>query len=805
MRDDDDDVLQGLRGRLGAHQRCQSAELHEQVAGREVSKEQRIGSRVVVAALDEDRAQLATADQRREAFPQSTEPGAAFDEVGPRVSQEGHHSVAVADQKGRRRRASVRKGQSLESDANVVDVDGPRGGHAFVAQASKRVFAFVAEVRPQHAVEQMITQRVDGGRQAKHGLGADVVDDGAGQAFDVIEVGVGEGPAANLVAQDRARRAARPPQSRQHAAGVDGQVGRLSAAGEQERAEVALREPPLHPQGDDVEASGGRRCGRGLGGEQREGQEREQHEKSASCFAPLARRRWHGAKGFLLCADGAKGFLLCAVGTAQSADGLSRWYGANPIVPVLRAQHDAGMRSALAVCTVVAAACAAPPTPPPAPVWSPGVLYPAQGAVDRGLVDVRGLVHAHSVYSHDACDGAPVGENGVRDAVCADDFRRGLCQSQHDFVFLTDHSESFDTTEFPETLLFEPALGDVLVDRGGGPTANRITCDDGHDVLIMAGTEHGLMPVGLERHLEDRSLYGDVEAARGIEAAAALHEAGAVVLLAHPEDYTPEQLRVLPVDGFEMYNLHANMLLGSVFALDLVLRAVDDDPGLPHPDLMVLTLWSEDSRYLERWGKVLASGKRIVSTMGTDCHRNTFRTVLADGERADSYRRMMIAFSNHLLVKADDPSAIDDADLKEALAHGRAWGAFEMLGYPVGFDATATSGGDVFEIGDDVPVGSTIHARMPTVRDLDPQREPPRVVLRLLRAEDSAAGFTEVAQGESDLDVVADVAGAWRVEVRMLPLHLRQDLGDEDFRILDERADEGHDYVWIYANPFYVQ
>ncbi|MDP2345316.1 MAG: hypothetical protein Q8O67_30510 [Deltaproteobacteria bacterium] len=457
------------------------------------------------------------------------------------------------------------------------------------------------------------------------------------------------------------------------------------------------------------------------------------------------------------------------------------------------------------VVVAVVVACTPEPQPEAKPVWSPGVLYPAEGAVERGFVDVRGLVHAHSVFSHDACDGEPVDVNGVRDSVCAEDFRRGICQSQHDFVFLTDHGDSFDTTEFPETLLFKPDLGDVLVDRGGlgqsAATANRLLCPDGHSVLIMAGTEHGMMPVGLERHLDDRGLYGQFTPA----AAEALHDAGAVVLLAHPEDFTAAELIAMPLDGFEMYNLHANTLQGAAFALDLLLRANDGDPGVPHPDLLVLSLWTEDARYLQRWGNVLASGKKIVSTMGTDCHRNTFKTLLEDGERADSYRRMMIAFSNHLRVKTGADGVVDDAELKEALAKGRAWGAFEMLGYPLGFDVTAISGADVFEIGDEVPVGSTIHAVMPTLRDLDASKEPPRLLMRVLRADDSPEGFTEIASGDGNLDVVADAAGAYRVEVRMLPLHLRADMRDEDFRLLDEQDAAGRDYVWIYANPMYVR
>lgn len=462
----------------------------------------------------------------------------------------------------------------------------------------------------------------------------------------------------------------------------------------------------------------------------------------------------------------------------------------------------------VSVACVVVAGCPAEKTPTPqtpGPVWAPGVLYPAEGPVARGFVDVRGLVHAHSYYSHDACDDAPVDENGVRDPVCFDDFRRGLCQSQHDFVFLTDHNDSFDDTEYPDTLLFKPELGDELVDRsGGGGSANRITCDDGHTALIMAGSENGLMPVGLEHH-GDKSLYGELTQANADN----LHDAGAVVLLAHPEDYEVQQLIDMPLDGFEMYNLHRNTVLGAGFALDLLLRAGDGDPGVPHPDLLVLALWSEDPDYLTRWGQVLATGKRVVSTMGTDCHRNTFRTILEDGERADSYRRMMIAFSNHLRIQPGDDGVVDDGDLKDALRRGRVWGAFEMLGYPVGFDVSADKDGVVYELGDDVPVGATLHAKMPAVRDLDPSKEAPRLTLRVLRADadaDNDAGFVEVAAGDGDVDVVADVAGAYRVEVRMLPLHLRQDLRDEDIRILDEGpANPQGDYVWIYANPFYVK
>src|SRR5690606_21582027 len=137
-------------------------------------------------------------------------------------------------------------------------------------------------------------------------------------------------------------------------------------------------------------------------------------------------------------------------------------------------------------------------------------------------------------------------------------------------------------------------------------------------------------------------------------------------------------------------------------ALELVLRVNDEDPGLPFPDLVALLLMSEDERYLSTWGSALASGRRFVTTMGSDCHRNTFTSLLADDERVDSYRRAMSWFANHLLVRPDDDGHWDDRHLKEALREGRLYGSFDVLGFPVGFDFHAAAGDDVTEMGGEV-------------------------------------------------------------------------------------------------------
>ncbi|MBK8994179.1 MAG: hypothetical protein IPM35_00300 [Myxococcales bacterium] len=431
--------------------------------------------------------------------------------------------------------------------------------------------------------------------------------------------------------------------------------------------------------------------------------------------------------------------------------------------------------------------------------WSPGKIFttPREPSA-RGFVDRRGLIHAHSVHSHDACDGQPKDDAGAVNAPCLKDFRAGLCASRHDFVMLTDHNDSFGSTEYPESLLFDASQGDVLVERDGAPVANRLACPDGNPPLVLAGTESGFMPVGIERHVAPTTAErGAVYGAETAEAIAKLKEVGAVVLVQHTEDWTVEQLGELPLDGFEMFNLHANTIIGAGAAIGLI-ADLKEPELLPYPDLVLLPIVSEDKRYLERWGTVLASGKKRVTTMGTDCHQNTFKDILPDGERIDSYRRMMGWFSNHLLVKPDAGGSYADLELKEALRSGRLYGAFEVLGFPEGFDFHAKTGAGVTEMGDEVALGDApeLVAKLPKVKELDPSVKRPDFVVRLLRAK--SGGWDVVKETAEELAHVPSEPGAYRVEVRMKPRHLLPHLSS--YADLAEK-----DFVWIYSNAVYVK
>ena len=420
---------------------------------------------------------------------------------------------------------------------------------------------------------------------------------------------------------------------------------------------------------------------------------------------------------------------------------------------------------------------------------------------------MRGLIHAHSVYSHDACDGEPWDEQ--TDAInepCFEDFRRDMCLAAHDFIMLTDHDERFSRTEFPDVLLYRSERGDELVERNGEPVASWAACDPTDspegaydDLLVLAGTESDTMPVGLEGHVaateEARNaIYNDASS----ESVATLQAHGAVVLAQHTEDWTPEQLRDLGFDGFEMYNLHANTITGAGGVFEL-LSPTWEPEQLPHPDLVLMNIVNEDARYLDTWADVLADGNKRVTTMGTDCHQNTITTLMQDGERVDSYRRMMIWLSNHLLISPEADGSWDDRHLKEALRNGRLFGVFEVFGYPTGFDFVAFEDGQVREMGSEVSLQSDVmlEAKQPEVRDLDPDfaDEQPTIKLRLLRAQ--PGGWEQLDEVDGDLSYTVTEPGAYRVEARIQPEHLRRSLND-----FDHLADA--EYVWIYSNPVYV-
>ncbi len=421
----------------------------------------------------------------------------------------------------------------------------------------------------------------------------------------------------------------------------------------------------------------------------------------------------------------------------------------------------------------------------------------------RGRILARAILHLHSPLSHDACDGEGwVTGEGLTDAQCLEHFRDGLCRARIDVAMLSDHAPHVNEVDFRQALWIRD--GDEPLPNAETPYANRITCEGSeHRAVLTVGSENALMPLGFDRHPGDGTLDADalnaLYDADDPVAIEAFRDAGALLWMAHTESKSVDYLRSLGLDGLELYNLHADVdprirseFLGDSDAgyIALLLRFGQARYALA-PDLALMTFLSRQQASLDKWDALTSEGWRIAGSGGCDAHENAFPMPLLDGERADSYRRMMTWITNHLLVDDRSPEAAE-----EALRAGRLYVVHEVLGTPVGFDFVAQDGEATFEMGEQAPLGATLLLRRPALPEGFPSDPPPKLSLHIFRAD--AAGAEEVASGDGEsLTFTVDRPGAYRAEIRMIPHHTRPFL-----RSLADRADR--EQTWVYSNPIYV-
>jgi hypothetical protein len=413
------------------------------------------------------------------------------------------------------------------------------------------------------------------------------------------------------------------------------------------------------------------------------------------------------------------------------------------------------------------------------PAWDKGLPPATVMGAHRGLTPARGIVHLHSPYSHDACDGMPRDADGVPDEPCLQDLRAGLCATHIDFAALTDHDDTMADEDF--VTLFSMRAGDEAVMRGADQIASRLHCADGHVVTITVGGENDLMPIMLDHHVpgtvpERHATYNGTDVA----AAQAFRDAGGLLWLAHTESQPIDRIRALGPDGIEVYNLHANLdpdirrdYLGlpAAGAIEEAVEFADTQPGHPEPDLALIGFFTPNQPALDTWHALLAEGRHVPITAGTDAHENALPIMMADGERGDSYRRTMRWFGNIALVA--DPSDIDQ--IQAALAAGRNFTVFELFGTPEGFDVHAGA----VELGGTVAAtdGATLTVDVPTVRGLDPSLPAPTITAKIVRIPPGGAPAI-VAEGPTQLALPLDAPGAYRVEVDIIPAHLGPYLAD---------------------------
>lgn len=412
----------------------------------------------------------------------------------------------------------------------------------------------------------------------------------------------------------------------------------------------------------------------------------------------------------------------------------------------------------------------------------------------------RGLIHMHSVHSHDACDGDPK-PNGEPNLPCLQDLREAVCSSKLDFMLLTDHPVSFMEVDFTEATLHHSESGDQLIyDSTGRVVGNRLKCSDSHEVLIAPGTESALMPVMFRRRPEDQTWHGT----RAPESVRGLREAGAIVLHAHTEQRSFEELWPLGLDGFEIYNLHANVnprseqLREVLPDLTTVLSAGVEGP---HPDLSLLAILRANRWALSIWDQFIPH-TRALGFAGSDIHQNLpprlFQTY--DGERLDSYRRLTRWFANYVLLEERSLEG-----LREALLAGRLYSVFHLLGEPEGIDFYVTDQSNSrYEMGSELPFqeGLTVHFQPPHI---PPNSEISVRVYRISKRGENAQPSEEIDKvlliESSELNLISldvDQPGAYRVEVSQTPLHLISELGSLAELLLRPT-------IWIYSNPIYIR
>lgn len=414
----------------------------------------------------------------------------------------------------------------------------------------------------------------------------------------------------------------------------------------------------------------------------------------------------------------------------------------------------------------------------------------------RGAETRRLIVHLHSPWSHDACDGAGF-EDGVFDESCLADLRRGLCEAGIDLAFVTDHPAHAGERPFAELMLSR--AGDAAIEDGGALIGNRLRCDDGRAVAWMPGIEDELMPIGLRAHVsDDPAVNIDVYNRTDSEAFAAVMAAGAAPFVAHTEQRPLELLRQHQRDGLaglELFNLHAafdpdlrSEYLGLEKADWLARIAPMTAPtGSAEPDLFMLAVLIEQAVSVEKWDALQQTGE-AVGVAGTDAHQNVLPTQLRDGDRGDSYRRMLRWFSNQVRLPAgaaaDDPLA-----QRAALLAGRSAVVFEILGTPIGWDLRVEGGAELLEMGStsSFSPGMSLVLDCPRLAPTSPQGEEAPEVEALI-FKDGA----EWARGCGAHPI--EGPGVYRARFDLRPLHLRPFLGDAPEPWLGV-------YPWIYTNP----
>ncbi|HXG61176.1 MAG TPA: hypothetical protein VNO22_07380 [Planctomycetota bacterium] len=245
----------------------------------------------------------------------------------------------------------------------------------------------------------------------------------------------------------------------------------------------------------------------------------------------------------------------------------------------------------------------------------------------RPLREFRGIVHCHTLYSHDS--------RGTYEEILA-----AARAARIDFVCITDH----------------PPKGDAgrSLREGWRGMREGVLFIQGHE---LAGSN--LLALGIREPVPSGSIP---------ERIAAIRRQGGVALVSHPEEVRDwETYR--QADGMEIYNVHAawKRRQGDLGFYAQALRMLKEDP-----ERIFRLLQQLDPEVQARWEEA-ARGRSFAAVAGNDAHQN----VRLGGLQVDPYERSFRFVSTH--VWAEDRT---EESILEAIRRGRCHVAFAAEGPP---------------------------------------------------------------------------------------------------------------------------
>lgn len=425
--------------------------------------------------------------------------------------------------------------------------------------------------------------------------------------------------------------------------------------------------------------------------------------------------------------------------------------------------------------------------------WDPSLPPSAMIEEVRGYRVARVIIHAHSIYSHDGCDGNSVAHGNPAEG-CVMQLRDAICKLNLDGMFMTDHASSLaEEEDFAK--LYYPREGDTAVVENGVQTGNRIRCANGAMPIIMVGSENNIMPIGITSHpsdeiIERKNIYKGVDE----PAVEAFRKVGGVVCTAHSEGKDDEYLINSTLDCIEIYNFHVSILTGT--GITTLIDYVNSPEKMPHPDLAFLGFYEVLTSQLTKWYTVVEK-RSVTPIVGTDIHQNAVPKIVGDGERLDSYRRFMRWFSNFLMVKEFMPS-----EFKLAIKEGRMYVVAEGLGTPSGFDFYADTTHGPVNTSNTVRLGDFKRFVIRIPRIVGIENADPYIKARLFKIKNRGEIeiLSPVARSEKRTVEISEGIdeGVYAVQILLTPMHLK--------RVCKRwAADYIREFVWIYSNTIRIE